>query len=80
MTPAEAYKALERAESTLADAERGRAQAADAFDSALAQEGWRRLTGTFSPTATPIYTSRLYPQAHLHAAEVLEILAERNAA
>lgn len=72
-----AREALNRAEEALAAAEGERDGARDRLDAALAERGWTRLVGAFTPDATPLYTSVLYPDAALRVDQVLTVLGQQ---
>ena len=74
-----AIRALEDAEQQVRDAEDKRATAEAGVDAALSEVGWRRVIGALSATATPLYASRLYPDATLSRPDVLRTLREQEA-
>jgi hypothetical protein len=53
--PLAARRALEAAEAKILDATQARDEARTELDFALADSGWYRLVGAFSPKATPLY-------------------------
>lgn len=69
----EASRAVAQAERQLADAELRLASARDQLDAALACEGWTRMAGAFTPTATPLY------QRADRTARLPDVLAELGA-
>jgi hypothetical protein len=80
MTPAEAHAALRRAQQKIAEAEAAERDARYRLDDALANVGWRRLMGAFTPDATPLYKSAVFPDACLTAEQVVEHLEHQRRA
>lgn len=60
-----AASAVDRARGRRDEAEQELAVALDVLDRALADVGWTRVLGAFSPDAVPLYKSVLYPDALL---------------
>jgi hypothetical protein len=76
----DAHAGVTAAEQKVRDAETELAAARDRLDAEVAAVGWKRLVGGFTQDATPLYTSRLYPDAVLEVNDVLEHLEHQRRA